>query len=281
MNAPSDSHPCRLCAGTLCPAGWTVGDRSGDRIALHRCNDCDAAFTFPPTFDYSHRDTDLIPYYEVHRSYIEWRHNRIFDYLASVFGKTHGTFIDIGSGAGYSLKVATERGWRARGIEPGKTLATYSVDRLGMSVEHGFFSPDVGKRLLAEAVNGFDYLLIDNVLEHVGDPAGFLRDALDLLAADGIALVAVPPVDWLRELLAAVPAIRQRSRSAQLNLYYDPEQHINYFTRTAIKRLVERRLNQVLMPNRFHHSKSLNSPLARMLGFETGYYFITRTPQPG
>lgn len=53
--------------------------------------------------------------------------------------------------------------------------------------------------MLAASPPGYDYLLIDNVLEHVGDPVGFMeQQALGLLAERGVALVAVPPVDWLR-----------------------------------------------------------------------------------
>ena len=128
--------------------------------------------------------------------------------------------------------------------------------------------------MLAANPAGYDYLLIDNVLEHVGDPVGFMKQALGLLAERGIALVAVPPVDWFRVMLGQNSLVRACSHSAQINLFYDPEQHVNYFSRWAMQRLIEERLGYALLPNRFHHSPILDNPLARFCGFESGYFFI-------
>lgn len=222
------------------------------------------------------QDESLIAYYETHRSYIEWRHGRIFDYLQRAFGLDSGRFLDIGSGMGYALSVASARGWQASGIEPGEVLANYASAELGVDVTQGFFDPAHAALLRTTNPAGYDYLLIDNVLEHVDNPVGFLEAALGLLTDRGVALVAVPPVDWLRLALTLPSRIRRYSRSAQLNLFYDPEQHVNYFSRQAVRQLIEDRLEHCLLPNRFHHSRVLNNPVARLCGFETGYYFIRR-----
>ena len=97
-----------------------------------------------------------------------------------------------------------------------------------------------------------------------------------MLIPGGLLLVAIPPVDWVRLGLASIPDIRQSSSSAQLNLFYDPEQHVNYFSRKAIKILTEKVGGCQLTDSRFHHSTLLNNWVARMLRFETGYYFIVK-----
>ena len=114
---------CRICGQPALHRFVAKGDRSGESIRVYFCNTCNARFTAPPDFDYETQDEGLIAYYEMHRDYILWRHNRIFDYLERSFSLGRGSFLDIGSGAGYSLEVAVERGWAAQGIEPGGTLA--------------------------------------------------------------------------------------------------------------------------------------------------------------
>ena len=278
---PLVALPCRIC-GQAAPRRLVAkGDRSGESIKVYFCGACNAYFTAPPDFDYESQDEELIAYYEAHRDYILWRHNRIFDYLERAFGLARGRFLDIGSGAGYSLEVAAKRGWAAQGIEPGSTLAEYSQARPGGHVVHGYFTPDLRAKLQAANPAGYDYLLIDNVLEHVSDPVEFMEQALSLLAERGVALVAIPPVDWLRVMLGCNSLVRARSHSAQINLFYDPEQHVNYFSRRAMRRLVEERLGYALLPNRFHHSRILDNPFARFCGFETGYFFIARSAGKG
>ena len=278
---PLAALPCRICGQPAPRRLVAKGDRSGESIEVYCCGACNAHFTAPPDFDYETQDDGLIAYYEAHRDYILWRHNRIFDYLERAFGLARGCFLDIGSGTGYSLEVAAKRGWDAQGIEPGGTLAEYSQARLGGHVIHGYFTPELSANLQAANPAGYDYLLIDNVLEHVSDPVGFMEQALGLLAERGVALVAIPPVDWLRVMLGCNSLVRARSHSAQINLFYDPEQHVNYFSRRAMRRLVDERLGYTLLLNRFHHSRILDNPLARFCGFETGYFFVVRSAGKG
>lgn len=278
---PLVALPCRLCGQAAPPRLVAKGHRSGKLIKVYFCRACNAHFTDPPDFDYETQDEGLIAYYEVHRDYILRRHNQIFDYLEKAFNLARGNFLDIGSGAGYSLEVAAKRGWDAQGVEPGSTLAEYSQALLHGHVIHGYFTPELRTSLQAMHPAGYDYLLIDNVLEHVSDPVTFLELALGMLSKRGFALVAIPPVDWLRVLLGRNPLVRTRSRSAQIDLFYDPEQHVNYFSRQAMQRLVEERLGYRLLPNRFSHSKILGNKFARFFGVETGYFFIVRAEGNG
>ena len=149
------------------------------------------------------------------------------------------------------------------------------------NIIHGYFTPELRAKLQMTKPAGYDYLLIDNVLEHVAEPVKFMEQALGLLAETGIALVAIPPVDWLRVMLGQNPLVRKSSKSAQINLFYDLEQHVNYFSRQAMRRLIEERLGYTLLPNRFHHSRILDNSFACFCGLETGYYFVARPAEKG
>lgn len=273
-SAQLSSLACRICGQHTSYQFLTRGDRSCQSIKVYFCRDCNAYYTEQSAFDYDNQNDGIIQYYEAHVEYIKWRQNKIFDYIKDVFNLTGGHFIDIGSGAGYSLDVALKRGWYAQGIEPCSSLAEFSKRRSDLNVIHGYYTPELAAKLNVVNPSGFDYLLIDNVLEHIDDPAGFLKTALRLLSPSGIALVAIPPVDWLRVILGRSSIVRSRFRSAQINLFYDTEQHVNYFSREAMRRLIEKRLGYVLLPNHFHHSCLLNNIVARFCSFESGYFFI-------
>ena len=156
-------------------------------------------------------------------------------------------------------------------------LAQYSQDELNVNVIRGFFDSSTTDEILSKYETGADFILIDNVLEHIEDPIEFLKDVLSVLSDEGIVLVAVPPVDWLRLLLCKSKYIRNRVKSSQLNLFYDREQHLNYFTRISVQKILDSVPKLHLVKNRFHHSRILNSNLARFVNFETGYFFLHKT----
>ena len=138
------------------------------------------------------------------------------------------------------------------------------------------FSLGVAEEL---AFGNFDYILIDNVLEQIDNPTGFIQLAQGLWAKDGILVVAVPQVDWFRLLLIKFSYIKNNIDSSRVNLFYDLEQHINYFSWTSIKSLINNLdvdSELILLEDRFHHSKILNGKISSFLNFETGYYFIKK-----
>ena len=91
--------------------------------------------------------------------------NLIFDeklnFLSSKIKKRKKSIFDLGSGSGYFLKRAKEKGWIVNGIEP-NLLATKHSRKLGIPVINDFFENiDINKMEKFDAINLFD------VLEHV------------------------------------------------------------------------------------------------------------------
>jgi len=209
-------------------------------------------------------DADLTGYYLPHAAAILSRYERVFSHLERFVGTSR--FLDIGAGMGFSLQVARRRGWAAQGLEPNRTLAQYA-QREGLNVVNAYLGKDTG--------GSFEVVLMDNVLEHILDPLDFMRDAARLLAPDGIIVVAIPPLDWLRQWLCRSAYVRARVMHPQLNVFREVDEHVNMFSRKAMHRLLHA-VGLDLLDMRFHHSRVFDNVLFRGLGLDDGYYFITR-----
>ncbi len=103
-----------------------------------------------------------------------------FDALAPHLPPT-GTLLEIGSYTGLFLVEAGRRGWQAEGVEPSRWAAARANETGGVRVHQGFLSdarPHLRKR--------YDVVATFDVLEHVRDPAAFLRDCASLLGPGGV-----------------------------------------------------------------------------------------------
>ena len=99
-------------------------------------------------------------------------------------GARYGRLLDIGAGSGILVEQAQKMGFEAEGVEPSIKLQAHA-EKLGLNVHRGVLPhPDV--RGL------FDVITIVDVIEHVPDPVGLLRQARMLLAPKGVLLVATP-----------------------------------------------------------------------------------------
>tara|TARA_B110000305_G_scaffold225757_1_gene272633 strand:- start:81 stop:896 length:816 start_codon:yes stop_codon:yes gene_type:complete len=268
---------CKICNKECAVKYDLLGSRTNALIRSYNCENCYFYFCEKTEVNYESCNSEIIDFYKNSKDYICRRHSAIFDFLDLNFSFKNKNFLDIGSGIGYSLVTAIKKGWTALGLEPGDMLAQFSQDELNVNVVKGFFDSSTTDEILSKYKKGADFILIDNVLEHIEDPIEFLKNVLSVLSGEGIVLVAVPPVDWLRFLLCKSKYIRNRVKSSQLNLFYDPEQHLNYFTRISVQKLLDSVPELQLLNNRFHHSRILNSSLARFLNFETGYFFLQKT----
>jgi SAM-dependent methyltransferase len=95
--------------------------------------------------------------------------------------------LDVGSGGGLFLEaVQLHGGWRAEGLEPNAQAARATAERLGLPVLHGGIEdaryPDAS----------FDAVTLWDVLEHLHDPLGALRELRRILRPGGALFVRVP-----------------------------------------------------------------------------------------
>lgn len=127
--------------------------------------------------------------------------------------------LDVGCGNGHFIDAAIRSGWNARGIE----ISQPAVDickKFGLPAEKlDLFSGELRPQ-------SADVLTMFEVMEHVSDPAGYLKRSEILLRPGGILYFTTPNFNSLdRIFLGAKWHV----------IHYE---HLNYFTPEAVKRIV-------------------------------------------
>lgn len=106
--------------------------------------------------------------------------------LSNLEGHTRGRrLLDVGSGPGFLLRAARERGWDAVALDP-SPFAVGQARKAGFEAHQGMLE-DVE---LPEA--SFDALVLLQVIEHVTDPRPLLHACYRLLKPGGALVVATP-----------------------------------------------------------------------------------------
>jgi SAM-dependent methyltransferase len=93
--------------------------------------------------------------------------------------------LDIGCGLGETLGYHKARGCDAYGVEVDANIRRVA-DRFDFKVHVGLFAPNLYEE------NFFDYVTMDQVLEHVPDPVEVLRGLTKVLKPGGYAIISLP-----------------------------------------------------------------------------------------
>jgi len=136
-----------------------------------------------------------------------------------------GRLLDVGCATGRVMALAAERGWNVAGIEMSEALAHKAWQaNPGVSVLVG----DILKLDLAE-LGKFEAIVALDVIEHVLDPAEFLRRLRFVLMPGGILLLQTPNAR----------SLRSRVQGTHWNMRI-PEYHFHLFSPMGLQRLLER-----------------------------------------
>lgn len=150
----------------------------------------------------------------------------LFEDLLKPESATPHSVLDIGCGPGWFLKAATDRGWKAQGIEPSKQAAAHAQS-LGLNVVNAMFDDAT-----APSVGGADVVHLNNMLEHVADPIGLLRLAIGRAWPGGLICVGVPN-DY--------NALQEAARASGTPPWWlAPPHHLNYFDFASLEALLKR-----------------------------------------
>ncbi len=146
--------------------------------------------------------------------------------LEQVLG-TRGRLLDVGSGPGFFLKAASDKGWRVTGIEPSRQAAEFATN-MGLEITNNFFSDET-----ASTLGKFDAVVMTNMLEHVPDPIGLVMLARKVLKPFGaICLTAPNDYNGFQKAL--------RDNAGVSPWWLAPPHHLNYFDFSSLERLVTR-----------------------------------------
>lgn len=102
--------------------------------------------------------------------------------------KPSGRLLEVGCATGILLDVAQNR-WQVEGVEPSHWAAEYARREFNVPV----FAGTLEEARFPDST--FDVVVLADVIEHVADPKGLLREIRRILAPTGIAYVATPDVD--------------------------------------------------------------------------------------
>jgi 2-polyprenyl-3-methyl-5-hydroxy-6-metoxy-1,4-benzoquinol methylase len=140
-------------------------------------------------------------------------------------------FLDIGCGEGWALEYFQRQGWEVLGLD----FSSFSLEKFHPALRDRLRTGDLYEEVhkLAAAGQQFDVLWLDNVLEHVLEPADLLRLCRRLVKPDGILVVDVPN-DFS-------PLQQHLFDSGQIDrpFWVVLPDHLSYFNPTGLRNLAE------------------------------------------
>jgi len=182
-----------------------------------------------------------------------------------------GRLLDIGCAFGFLLDEARRRGWQTAGVELSEFASSYARTEGGLDV--------CSKTLRDARYPGvhFDAVVMDDVIEHFGDPEAELREVWRVLKPGGVLLIHTPNVasPWYRLM---------RKHWVHLK----PGEHLYYFSPSTLSRLLEKagfRVVRALPCGKTTHVEYIvgrieyyNRRLGGVLRTLTGWLPFARTP---
>jgi len=181
----AENPACPLCAArtTRHLLHWKARD-------IHRCAECTTLFTEPlPSTRELHEFYQSFsfkkPRPEQVRRFLGERRSELralFDWSGAMAGRS---FLDQGGGAGVAYAAARDFGLDSHFGDINEGAIDFVRTTFGLPEERLV-------RDLSQHSGTFDYILSDNVIEHVPDPRAFLRELLARLAPGGTAIIKTP-----------------------------------------------------------------------------------------
>ena len=98
--------------------------------------------------------------------------------------------LDIGCGGGLLCEPMTRLGFQVTGVDASERnigVARTHAEQQGLDID---YRADTAEALLAQGEPPFDVVLNMEVIEHVADPARFLKDCVQLMRPGGLMIVA-------------------------------------------------------------------------------------------
>jgi 2-polyprenyl-3-methyl-5-hydroxy-6-metoxy-1,4-benzoquinol methylase len=134
---------------------------------------------------------------------------------------TNGKLLDIGCGFGFFLNAARKYNWEVAGVELSKSAVQYAqnfynLDIFNGEVEHA-----------NHAKHTFDVITFWDVLEHVHNPAAFLKSVRHILKKDGLIAFSIPNISSM---------LARTAKGKWWTLR--PEQHLWHFSPQTLNRLL-------------------------------------------
>ena len=138
------------------------------------------------------------------------------DVLAGAGVPAQGQLLEIGCGQGNFLRQAANRGFDVTGVE----YSQFACERARANLDGRGRVLQGEITVLAHEAAAYDVCVLCDVIEHVRDPAAFLREIVRLLRPGGVLLVVTPSLaSWSARVLGS----RWMEYKAEHLFYYAPD----------------------------------------------------------
>jgi 2-polyprenyl-3-methyl-5-hydroxy-6-metoxy-1,4-benzoquinol methylase len=195
-----------------------------EKYSVAQCSTC--AFIFIPPYyrrkivyaDYKSAEVTAAVRVGNSRLKIE-RHRLRMQFIRKYIRKGH--LFDLGAGWGHFLLAARESGFEISGIEIAGQPYRYCAEELKLPVTHEDF-------FLMSEDQKFDCITLWDVLEHIDAADQFVAKCSRMIKSGGYLFLQVPQIDSLIAKL-------HKDKWKMMGL-----DHVNYFSRKTIRRLLEK-----------------------------------------
>jgi 2-polyprenyl-3-methyl-5-hydroxy-6-metoxy-1,4-benzoquinol methylase len=134
------------------------------------------------------------------------------------------SLLDIGTGYGTLVHVASLCGLDALGIEPARNLYKLASKKLKSKVVHSDL-----KSFIRTNTKKFDFISAIHVIEHIRNPSVFLKAALKLLKNRGVLYIETP------NSYGHLATYEKKNYT-----FLTPPDHINLFSKTSLQLLIDK-----------------------------------------
>ena len=227
--------PCAVCGADDVDLRHTKASPEGEIFPIVRCRRCGLVYVSPrrrpDTLVVLYRRSayfrtkqqvvsgysDYIADGELHRTFFRHQLHQIERYVKS------GRLLDVGCAMGFLLDEARRRGWQTQGVDLSEFASNYARAELGLPVFTGLLRD-------ARYPDGhFDAVVMDDVIEHVGDPEAELAEVRRILRPGGVVLLHTPNADSFSYRV-----------SGRHWVHLKPGEHLVYFSPRTLTALLEK-----------------------------------------
>lgn len=182
--------------------------------------------------EYYQQDMSLYRQTEYSENEIIYRTNlyREKECMFDKMGGVKGTLLDIGCGEGHALKYYSNNGWKVTGID----FSDYGINAHHPDMKDCLIKGDL-MEILKNHDTKYDFVNMDNVLEHLPDPVSFLEIIKNVCHEKTIICIRVPNDFSITQM----KAYDNQDIEDAFWVTDKTSEHFNYFTLDSLKKLAK------------------------------------------
>lgn len=166
------------------------------------------------------KDAELFSYFENNKYDADYN-NRLHTFIEGFITGKNKKILDIGSGGGWSIQKFSKNGTLY--------LIDLAHNNLKSLKQKYVVNPTVGDAIkLPFKDNGFDYVIISEVLEHINNPEPAIREALRVTKKNGKIIITTPYNEIIRYYLCI-----------HCNQMTPANAHLHSFTINSFEKLID------------------------------------------